>query len=264
MARSIPPWLSGVLEKLELERPQIVTTQDIAHICTELGLEVPPRIIASRLKERGWLSKTSQRGVWEFVPGEVAGIFPSQDPLIPIKAFEAAHPKEPAALTFQSAAWAHGLADRAPSRQEVAFKTLPKQKVPPGIRVLAFKWNVEPETVRGIDVLAPESILVHAAHRPNAVRSWESALEWLPDVAYEADWKKLRKELSERPSSTWAKAGYLLQGMRPDLSEKIASEFSPRGKVRFGTSEKPKRNDTRWGISDYVLPINPKELKAIT
>ncbi len=74
MSRTIPKGLSGVLEALELERPQLVTMPQLAGICEKAGVRTPAKVVASRLRERGWLLPTTQRGVWEFAPA-TAGKF---------------------------------------------------------------------------------------------------------------------------------------------------------------------------------------------
>lgn len=83
MARSIPKGFSGVLEELELERPQLVTTSQLASLCERSGIRTPAKVVASRLREKGWLLATPQRGVWEFAPAELAGPYSSADPLLP-------------------------------------------------------------------------------------------------------------------------------------------------------------------------------------
>lgn len=263
MTRSIPKWLSGVLEKLELERPELVSTPQLEVFCEEVGLDVPTRVVASRLKERGWFLPTPQQGVWEFIPAEVAGAISSADPLIPVKAFRLANEGIECALTFQSAAWALGLADRVPAQIELAFELRPNVKVPAEISPTVFAWHLSSREAKGVPVLAPESLIVHMAHRPKAVRSWSGALEWLPDVAYEIKPEALVEELDGRPLSTWAKTGYLLQGLRPDAAQAIALACSPKHKVRFGPSQKAIRNDERWMVSDSILPFDPRSLEAV-
>lgn len=104
MARSIPKGLSGVLEELELERPQLVTTAQLAELCRHSGVHTPTKVVASRLREKGWLLATPQRGVWEFAPAELAGPYSSADPLLPLKAHAVAHPGDKFALASQTAA----------------------------------------------------------------------------------------------------------------------------------------------------------------
>lgn len=263
MARSIPVWLSGVLERLELDRPELVTVADIDRIGSQIGITVPGRVVASRLKERGWLFETPQRGVWEFVPAEVAGAYSSADPLMALKAFSLANPAIEGALTFQSAAWALGLADRLPVHIEVAFFERPKVKVPAELDVSVYRPNLPVIQTKGVCVLPAESVIAHMVQRPRAVRSWSSAAEWLPDVAYEIDAGRMLVELEARPASVWARAGYLLQGMRPDVSDSIASVFSPKVKTRFGAPGKALCNDERWKISDAFLPFDPRKLESV-
>ncbi|MEG2531329.1 MAG: type IV toxin-antitoxin system AbiEi family antitoxin [Raoultibacter sp.] len=263
MARDIPSWLSGVLEQLELERPELVSVANIDSVGSRVGIKVPGRVIASRLKERGWLLDTPQRGVWEFVPAEMAGPYSSADPLIPLKAFLLVNPTIEYALASQSAAWAHGLADRMPARLEVSFPAAPKVKVPSEIWRSIYCPNLPLARAKGVFVLAPESIAVHMAQRPSAVRSWNSVPEWLPDVAYEMDADKVLAELKGRPASVWARTAYLLSGMRPDVTDKIASVFAPKSKIRFGTTGSTLRNDEQWMVADATLPFDPRKMEKV-
>jgi hypothetical protein len=260
MARSIPGWLSGVVERLELDRPELVTTGDIARMAEAEGLSVPAGVIASRLRLLGWLLPTPQRGVWEFAPAEVAGAYSSADPLLPLKAFAAANPSARCALSFQSAAWALGLADRPGARIDVAFAARPKVKVPDQVSASTFVPALVPARERGVEALRPASVVAHMAQRPGAVRSWQSAEEWLPEVAAEVEAEELLAELAPRPRAVRAKAGYLLQGVRPDLADAVARGFSPSSKVRLGNGPRTLRTDPRWQVADTLLPFAPGEL----
>lgn len=263
MARDIPSWLSGILEQLELERPELVSVANIDDMSAQEGINVPGRVIASRLKERGWLLDTPQRGVWEFVPAEMAGAYSSADPLIPLKAFLLVHPTIEYALASQTAAWAHGLADRLPARIEVSFPIAPKVKLPSEIWQSVYRPNLLLARVKGVSALAPEAIVVHMAQRPSAVRSWSSAPEWLPDVAYEIDVDDILAELHGRPASVWARTAYLLSGMRPDVADGIAAVYTPRSKIRFGASGSTKRCDERWMVADTTLPFDPRRMERV-
>lgn len=259
MARSIPKGLSGILEELELERPQFVTMPQLAELCGRAGLRTPAKIVASRLRDRGWLLATNQRGVWEFAPAELAGAFSSADPLLPLKAHAAAHPTESLALASQTAAWALGLADRVPSVLDAAFEQAPSS-VPEGVRASTYRPNIPTLQAKGLSALAPESIVVHMAQRPSSVRSWQGVPEWLPDVAYELDSAAVIAELEGRTRSTAARTGYLLQGMRPDVADAIMDTCPPRSKVRFGSGPAI-RNGERWQVSDCALPFDPREME---
>lgn len=161
MARSISTGLSGVLEELELARPELVTLGDIALYAQRAGVSMPPRVVASRLKERGWLLATPQRGVWEFAPAEAAGAYSSFDPLLPIKSFALANPAVEWALTFQAAAWALGLADRVSATVEVAFAERPRLKLPQGVLGVTYRSNLPLGAAKGARALAPEGIAVY-------------------------------------------------------------------------------------------------------
>lgn len=71
-----------MLEELELERPQLVTASQLAELRARADVRTPLRVVASRLRDRGWLLATPQRGVWEFAPAELAGPYSSKDPLL--------------------------------------------------------------------------------------------------------------------------------------------------------------------------------------
>lgn len=131
--------MAGVLERLELEKPTLVTTSDLEAILIEEGIKTPVRIVAARLREKGWLISTSQRGVWEFAPAAVAGAYSSNDPLLPFKSFLIKFPDTRCALTFHSAAWVHGFADRVPLHLEVAVSEGGlKSRLPPSLSAFAF------------------------------------------------------------------------------------------------------------------------------
>ena len=50
MARTLSRGLAPVVERLELDRPEVVTLRDIEGICDEEGIGTEPRVVASRLK----------------------------------------------------------------------------------------------------------------------------------------------------------------------------------------------------------------------
>lgn len=263
MARSIPIYLSSFLEELELARPELVTLDDIKKLAKKYNVNTSASLIAARLREKGWLIKTTQQGVWEFAPAEVAGAYSGLDPLLPIKAFALANPTTEYALTFQTAAWALGFADRVPVRIEVAFAAQPKVKVSEQISSTTYKSNLATSTVKGVKVLAPEAIIVNLVNRPGSVRSWSSVQEWIPDIAYEIDASAILEELQGRAAATWARAGYLLQGMRPDVADSIRQVFTPTSKVKFGRKDKAKRNDEHWMVSDAALSFDPRDMEPV-
>ena len=53
MARTISKGLAPILERLELDRPQVVALRDIEKICAEQNIGTEPRVVAARLKNTG-------------------------------------------------------------------------------------------------------------------------------------------------------------------------------------------------------------------
>lgn len=263
MTRTIPPSMGGILEELELEQPTLVTSEQLAQLVERHGLRTPTRIVAARLRERGWLLPTGQRGVWEFAPAAMAGAYSRNDPLTPLRAFLAQRPTARCALTLQAAAWAHGFADRVPTRIEVAAATTQlARQLPSDVAASAFDPRLRYQEQRDVPVLAPESILVHMTAKPGAVRSWTSALEWLPELAAELSWERLFLELANRPSATRARTGYLIQRIRPDLANAIHELGPLHGKTWFGPRGHLLRHDNAWQIADTSLPFDPRTLRA--
>jgi len=75
MTRTIPHSLAPVLEQLELYQADLVTTARLDELVRTAGIRTATRTVATRLRERGWLLPTGQRGVWEFAPAAVAGAY---------------------------------------------------------------------------------------------------------------------------------------------------------------------------------------------
>ena len=263
--RTITPQMAKILERLELERPLLVTSVELTAMLKEEHIATPAPVFAARMREKGWFMSTDQRGVWEFAPAEVAGPYSSMDPLLTFKSFAAAHPNMHLALATQAAAWALGLADRAPATIDAILPKLSTKRpaAPNGLRLLSFAPQLNTIEARGVAVLTPESLIVHMTSRPTQVRSWQSASEWLPDVAAELKPERVVAELCGRPQAVVARTGYLLQGMRPDLSKTIAATMGPTSKVRFGPRATSLRNDEHWGIADTLLPFDPRDLAEV-
>jgi hypothetical protein len=253
--------MAGVLQRLELERPSLVTMAELARILDEEKIGTPARIVAFRLRETGWLLRTDQRGVWEFAPAELAGAYPSGDSLTGFRAYIAKHPEVPCGLTFQTAAWAHGYSDRIPSRPEIAVvKRESIKSFPDSLSLYVFTPTLAYEHIGDVPVLEKESIFVHMCEKPKDVRSWESAKEWITELSAELNWENLERELLLRSLSVKARLGYLLKGMRPDLAKQIYIAHKPKYKTWFGQRGKLIRHDNHWLIADTVLPFDPGKL----
>lgn len=264
MTRTISKSMSGILEELELENKTYVTTDEIAVLAEKYGILSDPYLIVSRLKQSGWLLPTSQRGVWEFAPASMAGPYSKNEPLKDIKVFQKTNPEIECYVCLQTAAWTLGLADRIPATKELAFPKIPRKRLPDLIEAFRYVPVIKPREEKGVLCLAPESIMVHIAFKPDIIRSWESAMEWIPDVVYETTTENILLELSDKNDSVKRRTGYLLQGMYPDASEAIYNSIpEPSSKIRFGGRESAKRNDQRWMISDTILPFSSKEMERV-
>lgn len=262
VARKIAYSLAKVLERLELDHPELVTMSDIEKTIREEELGTPARIVAARLRENGWLISTEVRGVWEFSPASLAGSFSSNDPLLTMKAFSLKNPNYPCALTFQAGAWIHGLARRVPVRLEIAFDCDKADKrFPPSLVPIKYTNRLPYETIRGVAVLPVESILVNMCELPTKVRSWNSAQEWLPELAEEIHFEKLLIELEGRTLSVYARTGYLLQGLRPEIADSIHANCNTQHRVWFGPKSKDCHKDRYWNMSDSILPFDPKKMR---
>jgi len=260
MARTLSRGLAAIVEALELTQPETVTMTELDALARQAGVATEPRVLAGRLRDRGWLLPTGVTGVWEFVPGAHAGPLSHGEPTMPLRAALRRDPGLRAALALGTAAWAHGLADRLPTRLDVAVPR--DQPVPAALareaRITRFSSNLEPVTLKEVATERIETILVHLAAQPNAVRSWSSVQEWIPDAAVEADAALVETELTGRPKSVSVRLGYLLQRLRPDIS---GSLFSAVGtKVWFGPRGPLLRHSERWQVADTLLPFNPVAL----
>lgn len=264
--RTLPRGLAPLVEELELDQAHLVRTQDLERLRIRAGLSTPANVLAARLRERGWLLATPRRGVYEFAPGAHAGALSRGDVTLALQSFLRARPELQAGLTMQSAAWALDVADRAPTRLEIAVnsRAVARSLIPAlgrRARILVFAPQLPWETRRSVPVLSADSVLVHMAAHPIAVRSWASALEWLPDLAALAATERLETELAGRPAAAAARLSYLLSGMRPDVAERIAP--APRGKVYFGPRGPLLRHDAHRQVADTVLPFDPRSLSAV-
>lgn len=265
-ARTLPAGLAAIVEALELNQVRLVTTEMLEDLRLRAGIATPARQIASRLRERGWLLATRRRGVYEFAPGAHAGPLSRGDQTLQLQAVLTTRTDWSVGLTMQSAAWALGLADRTPSRLEVAVPNREVGRSVGGVlgdeaRVLTFAAQLPMEHHRGVPVLSVDSVVVHMAAHPAHVRSWQSALEWLPDLVAEATHDRVEQELTGRPRAVAARTAYLLSGMRPDISAQVAP--TPAGKVWFGPRDHLLRHDSKLLIADTILPFNPRTLASV-
>ena len=77
--RSLPAWLADVVQSFELHARRLVTADDVQRARPELSRGLA-RLALAELVRRGWLVPVGVRGTYEFIPGAVAGTYPSSDP----------------------------------------------------------------------------------------------------------------------------------------------------------------------------------------
>lgn len=263
MARTLPAGLASLVEGLEFDQATVVTLAMIAEIAEREHLATPAKVLAARLRERGWLLPTMQRGVYEFAPGSHAGAYGRGETTRELQAALCAHPGVDAALTLQSAAWAHGVADRSPSRLEIAVARRSDARVLARAgRVTVFAPALAPAVRHSVPVLEPASVLAQVAARPNHVRSWASAVEWFPDLAALVEADDVVTEASALTAAARARLGYLLSGVRPDVARRI--EEAGTSTTYLGPRERgsARRHDSRWRVVDSLLPFDPRELPS--
>lgn len=260
MTRTIPHSLAPVLEQLELYQADLVTTAQLDELVRAAGVRTATRTVATRLRERGWLLATGQRGVWEFAPAAVAGAY-SRGGHTRLLRSVLVRSDIACGLTFQAAAWALNLADRAPSRIEVtAASARDARRLPEAFDVSVFAPKLKYLAAKGVPVLHPTSLLVHMAANPGRVRSWSSALEWFPYLTAAVAVEDVLAELDGRPATVSARVGYLLQGLRPDIADQLTVSST---KTWFGPRAKLVRHDSHWQIADTLLPFDPRGLEAL-
>lgn len=254
--RSTPAALAPILEELELRQPKIVTRELLAEIVAERDVPLAVKDISERLQRHGWLLSLKTQGTWEFAPAARAGPIGSGDPFIELRATLLRRPGLSAAIAYDSAAWIHGLAGRAPEKHVIA---IPAQTVPPpALRDFRFTRQtsgLDPVDIDGLPTWRIETLLVLIGAHPTSYRAWPNVGEWLAEASEQIDQKLILEELKQRPRSAWVRTGYLLEtGGRVDVAEAIENR-APEGKgpFYFGPRKSGGRHDRRWDVRDSVL-----------
>lgn len=260
MTRDVPLSFAPVIAHLELEEAFLVTMDDLEAILERTSTSTATRLVAKRLRDRGWLLPTETPGVWEFAPGSHAGPIGRGHPFREVLAASLAHGDLDIAVCLASALWTHRLLDRAPSKPEVA---VPKgARIPKGLaraaRVVRYDRRLPTVELRGTPVHRLESVLVHLADRPADVASWGGIRDALPELVARVDREALEHELEDRPATVGTRLAYLTQALAPDFAERVANPG--HGKVWFGPRAPLKRHDARFDVADTVLPFDPAKL----
>jgi predicted transcriptional regulator of viral defense system len=261
LTRSLSPALARIVTELELDQAFLVTIEDLERIRVEAEVRTSARLLAKRLRDRGWLLPTEQVGVWEFAPGSHAGPIGRGHPFRAVQAAIRADPELEVAVCLGSALWARGLLDKTPAHPEVALK---KNETTPAslrkaARVVHFDWRLPTQKLRGTPTHTLATVLVHLAARPSEVKSWSPILETLPELLEQTRVEDIHTELKGRPGAVKTRLAYLVHGIDPALAFQLAPES--HGKVWFGPRGRLKRHNQRFNLADTVLPISPAQLK---
>jgi len=255
--RSLPNWLAGIVAELELDRPAVVTREQVEELRARTGVRASTHRIIEELHARGWLLKTGTHGTWEFIPGERAGAISSGDPFLALRATLEMTPDSRATVALGSALWVLDASDRAPDRHEVA---LPKNTLVPvalkrAYRVVYHNARLEPDRIKDLPVHRAATVLVHLACKPTDVRSWGSVVGALPELVARSPEEEIREELAGRSHAARVRFAYLVSGLAPDVVERLG--IKPAGKVWFGPRGQLRRHNARWQVADTILPVPP-------
>ena len=261
MTKTIPNSLSGILQELELERPLLVTIEMLSDLIDKLNIASPAKTIAYQLRKRGWLLPTDRKGVWEFIPAEVAGVYSSHDPLLFFRSFLLKYPDIVCGLTFHTAAWIYGSSNRVPSSLDVSIQDDKRSRLLKGhAAVSVYKPRLPYQYISDVPVLSRESVIVHMVTKPSSVPSWVSVPEWLPDFCIDISVDDILIELEKRPTSVVQRFAYLVQGVRPDIADEILRNVMPKNTAWFGDRKQAQRFDKRFMVADSLLPFDPREM----
>lgn len=255
------PALAKMVTELELDQAFLVTMMDLERLRRETGVKTSTKLLAKRLRDRGWLLPTGHLGVWEFAPGAHAGPIGRGHPFREVHAALKVNPELELAVCLSSALWAHGLLDKAPERPEVALRKGAKlpARLKKATRVVRFDWRLPTTKLRNTPVHDLVTVLVHLAARPSDVKSWSAVLEALPELVERVGMNQLHEELAGRPAAVTTRLAYLIHGIKPALARQLASQ--DHGKVWFGPRGQLKRHNQTFNIADTILPIAPSLLK---
>jgi hypothetical protein len=227
-ARRIPRWAASLIERLTQDRPAVISRDEIASYLADLNDTRDAEDTIRQLVRLDWLSSTSSKGVWAFVPlGEQS----SDDPYLPLRAWRAKSPEAVFTLAGEAAAWHLGYLDRrftGPTRVWIPEG----DRLPFGSRkalsVVHLGWaaeiagSVSPSRTllrrRGLDLtrwasglpsFGPEALLSQLAIRPSSFVPWADLTDHLQEVVEDCDANVLTDLLASQPSTAWQRAAYL-------------------------------------------------------
>lgn len=261
--RTISRGIAPLVEYFECIQPApYFSLAHLATVAESYNVRTEPRVLASRLVERGWFKPTGIRGVYEFLPASTLGVSPGlhYGPILAARELDRGFV---GCAAGHSAAYLLGFADRCPSRLHVAVPH--GGRVPAGLRRVARVHRYTPrlpverlQNDSWAPVLSVESLLVSVAESPGGY-DWNTPGEWLPEAACKADPERLELELDGRPNPVRVRLGYLLQNVMPEYAADLHRFVERRD--WFGPRGRPvRRYSNAWQLFDTCIPWDPATL----
>jgi predicted transcriptional regulator of viral defense system len=249
--RSLPAWLADIVQDFELYGRRLVTVDDVQHVRPELNRALSRQALAE-LARRGWLVPIGVRGTYEFIPGAAAGVYPSGDPWLVLRA-ELDRRPDAFHVGATSAAWLRGYAQRRPPKHIVV--TTPSVRVPSPLSTAykVLRTNPAPahDRIEGLPVpTAPELVAEVAQLAPRL--ALDSAQGWLRRLFADAMPEDVARVLRDRKPAARARAGYLAEVCGADAHAEAIADLGPIGPGPYFTGPRTSGAtfSSRWRIYD--------------
>jgi predicted transcriptional regulator of viral defense system len=249
--RSLPAWLADIVQDFELHARRLVSADDVQRVRPELSRAVA-RLALAELVRRGWLVHAGRRGAYEFIPGAAAGVYPSGDPWLTLRAALERQPDD-FHVGAVSAAWLRGYAQRRPPQHVVV--SLPSVRIPRSLTTAYHVLRTQPapahDRIDGLPLpTAPELIAEVAQLAPRL--SLDTAQGWLRRAFADATPKDIVQVLRDRRPATRARAGYFAEvcGAEAHAAALAASYHISSGPYFTGPRTSSARFSARWRVYD--------------
>ena len=211
-----PANLVGVVNGLARSNAEVVTLDDLAAFNT--GRD--PLQVVRALRGRGWLYSLPVNGAWRVLTGRPG---PHMEVFTSLRARLRSVPNTPACIGGRSSAQVRNWL-RRPTAAAIGYWGEGK---PPRClaeyRVLRWRPRIPLDTIHGLPVWKPETLLAYMGVRP-ARFPWTDITEWLWEPCENVDTHLLAAELQGHPPAAWARTAYLLErGERPDAAADLTA-----------------------------------------
>ncbi|MBB5871252.1 hypothetical protein F4553_004631 [Allocatelliglobosispora scoriae] len=249
----MPSSLAPLLRDLEIDRPEIVTIEDLDRRRRQLGISLQPGEIARRLRRLGWLLPLRVRGAWEFAPADRGAAIAVGDPFIEVRALAAVRSETFVGIGFESAAFLRGFAAKPPAREVIVLdegaaviRALSMFRL---VRLTLPREAFDP--LRGLPVQTADGLISSISIRPDGFHNWAGLSVWLPTIATQVDTATQSRLLAGRNASAWSRAAYLLgRGGNDVVADRLLARRPPgRGPFYLG----PRTNRGRYDAATQVV-----------